>query len=284
MNISYDGEKAIISGERIDPCVVFDCGQTFRFEKSERGMSGIAMGKRIYVETTGENLVIYPTTQDEMQSVWTDYFDLDFSYTELERGFEGDEVLKRTLTCCSGMRLLNQEPFETLISFIVSQNNHIPRIKKIVAGICREFGTHIGENDYAFPTREQLSRATVQDMKELGVGYRADYIVNTVNMLGQMNVHAIFEMDYFSAKGALQELSGVGPKVADCVLLFAFKKKNAFPKDVWIKRVLSEYYDFTPKNDRELVAFANEKFGEYGGIAQQYLFHYIRMQNPVKSK
>ncbi len=282
MNINYDGDRAIISGEYINPFVVFDCGQTFRFERCGETMSGIAMGKRITLRNTDDGLEIYPTTEVEISNIWSDYFDLDFSYSDLERGFARDEVLSATLECCRGMRLLNQDPFETIISFLISQNNHIPRIKKIISALCREFGTRIGEDDFAFPTVEQLCRATEDDLLKLGTGYRAGYISKSTRMLADMDLNELFDLSYDYAKCELLKLVGVGPKVADCILLFAFKKKNAFPKDVWIKRVLNEYYGFVPKNDAQLTEFVLKTFGQYAGIAQQYLFHYIRMQNGIK--
>ncbi len=278
MRIICNNDRVYVDTEFINPQVVFNCGQTFRFENKGDVVSGIAMGRRINVLREDDKLVLYPSTEHEFTKIWSDYFDLNFSYTDMEAEFARDEVLNRTLESCRGMRLLNQQPFETIISFIVSQNNNIPRIKKIVAGICREFGTHIGGDDYAFPTVEQLSRATVEDMAKLGTGYRAPYIVNSVEMLRSVSFDDIFDTEYKYAKAKLMTLPGIGPKVADCVLLFAYKKKNAFPNDVWIKRVLKKYYGFAPKNDTELVEFVNKTFGEHAGIAQQYLFHYERVE------
>ena len=178
------------------------------------------------------------------------------------------------------MRLLNQEPFETLITFIVSANNNVGRIRKIVQAIAREAGKPIrfrGETLYTFPSPEELADVSPERLRELGAGYRAEYIAKTAGMAAAgEDLEAIARLPYGEAKAALQKFPGVGPKVADCILLFSMHKKNAFPADVWIRRVLREMYGVELKSDQALSAFVQNTFGEYGGIAQQMLFHYAR--------
>ncbi len=278
INIEYIDDKAYISGENIQAKVVFDCGQCFRFEPDEKGVfSGIVHRKLLYAENIDDKFVIYPVTKAEVDEFFYDFFDFSYDYNLINEKLSTDETLKNAVMASPGMRILNQEPFETLISFIISQNNNIKRIKKIIRELCRLCGKQIGEDLYAFPTAEELSTLTLEELYKAGLGYRAPYIYETTRAIKDgFSLDSLFDMDYLSAKKELLTLKGIGPKVADCILLFAFKKREAFPKDVWMKRVLNTVYGFEPKNDTELVAFASEKFPEFAGLAQQYLFNYVR--------
>lgn len=283
INIEFKDEKAIISGEDINPAVVFDCGQCFRFEAAENGIfSGIAHGREIFAESRDGVFTIWPTNPEEFESIWRNFFDLDYDYNEINKSFFADPILGKAAELSKGMRLLRQEPFETLISFIISANNNIKRIKKIIAHICRETGDEIAPGLYAFPTPEQLSRLSLEELYACGLGYRAPYIYETTrDILNGFSLEVLFELSYPEAKKRLCSLKGVGPKVADCILLFSFGKREAFPKDVWMKRILKAIYSFEPKNDAELTAFASEKFPEFAGLAQQYLFQYARIEKIV---
>ena len=274
----FQDNKAYITGEKIDPAIVFDCGQCFRFEKTEDVFHGIAFGQELFCKNESDAFVIWPVTEDSFHKIWRQYFDLDYDYNEIDNCFMQDEILAKTVI--KGMRILHQEPFETLISFIISANNNIKRIKKNIDMICRAAGKKIGEDLYTFPTPEELAKLSIDDLRELGLGYRAPYIVNTTKqILGGFSLEKIDELHYADAKKNLMGLSGVGPKVADCILLFGFGKREAFPKDVWMRRILLHFYRFEPKNEKELEAFAKDHFPEFAGLAQQYLFTYARQNN-----
>ncbi|MBE5759705.1 MAG: 8-oxoguanine DNA glycosylase [Clostridiales bacterium] len=274
----FQDNKAYITGEKIDPAIVFDCGQCFRFEKTEDVFHGIAYGQELFCKNEGNAFVIWPVTEDSFHKIWRQYFDLDYDYNEIDNRFLQDEILAKTVI--KGMRILHQDPFETLISFIISANNNIKRIKKNIDMICRAAGKKIGEDLYAFPTPEELAKLSINDLRELGLGYRAPYIAGTTKqILDGFSLEKIGGLTYADAKKALMGLSGVGPKVADCILLFGFGKREAFPKDVWMRRILLHFYQFEPKNEKELEAFAKAHFPEFAGLAQQYLFTYARQNN-----
>lgn len=282
MQFAFENGNTIITGERIDPAIVFDCGQCFRFMPcGEKEFLGVAHKRPLRVTDADDALILHDVTESEFNLIWKDFFDLNTDYPAITSAFAEDEIVSAAINSCPGMRLLNQQPFETLITFIISANNNIPRIRKITESICALCGDEIDYREkklYAFPTPEQLSTLTEADLKSCGAGYRASYIAETSRAIavGDVSLDEIEEMEYTDAKKALCKLKGVGPKVADCILLFSMHKKNAFPVDVWIKRTLDVLFGFTPKNDKEAVAFASERFGEWGGVIQQYLFWYAR--------
>lgn len=280
-----NGNRARIFGEFIEPGQVFECGQCFRFSQKDGVYRGVAQGRVLCVEKTSEGLEIYPTTQKELEEIWWHYFDLGFSYEKMMGQFAGDETIQASFTYAKGLRLLNQPPFETILSFIISANNNIKRIGGIIQRMCERWGQPLpfeGEVYYDFPTAQILSEQSEDALREIGLGYRAPYIRQTcLSIVKGFDLTAPYRLDYEKAKQMLMELSGVGPKVADCILLFAYEKKCAFPKDVWIRRALKTFYGAEPKNERELVCFVNDKFGQYGGIVQQYLFQYARLQKIV---
>ena len=286
MEIVYSGKSAVISGDYIDIRTVFDCGQFFRYFEEGDLRYAIAGDKLVYLENDAESLRLYPVTKEDIEDFWYDFLRLDMSYRETEERFLQDDVLKKTVPVCRGMRILHQQEFETLISFIISANNNIKRIKKIIEAVCALAGEKkaTGEREYfAFPTPEALSRVTEEQLYQCGAGYRAPYIVKTARAVNEgFDLKKVYDMDYDEAKKYLCTLMGVGPKVADCILLFAYNKFEAFPVDTWVKKILKEYYSFEPKTNAQAVEFAAQRFGREAGIAQQYLFHYIRMQNNLQ--
>lgn len=207
---------------------------------------------------------------------------MDRDYSAIKKTLlEKDDKLKDAIESMWGVRILNQEFFEILISFIISQNKQIPHIKKIVADVSAKFGTYMGTyggvDMYTFPTLEQLTNASEEDFKELKTGFRAPYIMDAIrrNMAGQFDEKELRGMDYESCVKELMTIKGVGEKVANCVSLFGLGKKEAFPVDVWIKRIMETmYFDGVDTPKDKIAAFAKEQFGELGGFAQQYLFYY----------
>mgnify|MGYP000850113403 FL=1 len=257
---------------------IFDCGQTFRFDPAvhEDGsvtVGGIALGRVLELEQRGDNVTIRNMSVDELDVSFRRYLALDDDYDairrELVEGHGYDRIMEAAMSCGSGIRILHQEPWEALCSFIVSQNNNIPRIKGIISRMCERFGGSIDGVNYAFPTAQSLAQAGVDAVFACGTGFRAKYIIDAAERVadGDIDLDVIAELPTAEAAEQLMRIKGVGPKVAACALLFGFGKTDAFPIDVWVKRVLAKYYppDFDPS-----------VFGRYAGLAQQYLFYYER--------
>ena len=258
------------------PARTFLCGQCFRWHEDENGrFSGIVSGREITVTQKGETVDIDGIPENDVK-FWREYFDLDADYSEYALRLSEDETLKKACQASWGIRILRQEPFETLISFIISQNNNIPRISGIISRFCEKFGAKISENSYAFPTADRLRGIEEGDLAELRAGFRARYIVDAVSKVnsGEINFEKIDALKLDPAREKLKTIVGVGDKVADCVLLFAFHKLDAFPKDVWIKRIMNEYY---PGGLPECAKGIE-------GVAQQYLFDYFRNVQPFEVK
>lgn len=246
----------------------FDCGQCFRFEKVGNTFTGVAFGRLLEAYEDEGLIVLKNVSQEEFDTVWRNFFDLDRDYNGINEIICRDTVAAKAAEVSKGIRILRQDKWETLCSFIISQNNNIPRIKKIITSLCENFGEDKG-GYYTFPTAQQLAMVDVTEFSVLKCGYRADYIHDAAVKVstGQINLDSVCKMEYPDAKKYLMSIKGVGPKVADCVLLFGFSFLSAFPKDVWIKRVIEKYYGDT---------FDDAVFTPYGGIAQQYLFYYER--------
>ena len=266
-----------------DLAQTLECGQCFHFVKlDEEDYVLTAKGYVLHVSQEADTVTFYDTDKDEYVNVWKDYFDMDRDYSAIKKKLlEKDDKLKDAIESMWGVRILNQDFFETLISFIISQNKQIPHIKKIVADISAKFGTYKGTyggtDMYTFPTLEQLVNASEEDFKELKTGFRAPYIMDAIrrNMAGQFDINELKSMDYDSCIKELMTIKGVGEKVANCVCLFGLGKKEAFPVDVWIKRIMETmYFDGVDTPKDKIAAFAKEQFGELGGFAQQYLFYY----------
>ena len=278
MNIEFTDNKTVLTGScDFDLEHIFECGQSFRFDRTKDGFEGVALGKFLRVQKSGDCVTLYPCGQQEYLDSWKNYFDMERDYARL---FEGEDyVLQEGLRSAAGLRILNQPPFETLISFIISSNNNVKRIRGIVRRLCERLGQPIefeGKTYYDFPTPASLATADSAELTEIGAGYRAPFIVGAAQMVADgFDLEALRSMDYTEAKRALMRLPGVGPKVADCVLLFSLGHTCAFPADVWIKRVLAQQYGFKG-NDKQTAAFAAKQFGKHAGIAQQYLFFWIR--------
>lgn len=246
-----------------------DCGQAFRWVQEEDGSwSGVAFGKFLNIIDNGNGeFVLNNTTIDDFEAVWRNYFDLGRDYVSICDRLKQDELISSTIDEYYGIRILNQEPWEALFSFVISQQNNIKRIKGIIDRLCRAYGERVQGDWYSFPTAERLSKCTVQDFEALGAGYRAKYLKKLADDVasGKIDLEKIKNMDLESAKKALLDINGVGIKVANCALLFGFQFVECFPQDVWIKRVMEFYPNGLP-----------ECFKGAQGIAQQYLFHWAR--------
>ena len=234
----------------------------------------------------------------DFDEIWKDYFDLNVNYEEVKEELSKDELLKKSVEFGYGIRILNQDPFEMLISFIISARNSIPSIMKTIKKISERWGDKIeykGNIYYAFPTPEQLKEATLEEIKETGASFRSKYIVDTIGKVnaaieaknnGTLNEELQqFDLEYIKSlptdecHKALQNFMGVGAKVADCIMLFSMAKKSAFPVDVWIKRAMIHFYLAPDVSLNKIRVFGRDKFGELSGMAQQYLFYYARENN-----
>ncbi len=266
---------------------IFDCGQCFRFDpvagtshKSE--FEGVAMGRYIRLcQDALDSVTVYNTTVEEFDALWKHYLALDADYGEIRRDIAEkfseatggcDKVMSAAMKHGQGIRILRQDPWEAVCSFIVSQNNNIPRIKKIIAAMCEAYGEPIyaeGKTYYSFPTPKALADAGETAIFGLRTGFRAKYIYDAACKAasGELDFDVVSAASADEAAELLCKIKGVGPKVAACALLFGFGKTEAFPVDVWIKRVLEKYYPH---------GLDVSSLGKYAGIAQQYLFYYER--------
>lgn len=253
---------------------IAESGECFRWRiLEENKYAGVIFGKVCYVSQNG-NLVEFDGVSEEE---FRHYFDLERDYAEIQQYYTNDSILQEAIRYGNGLRILNQDKFETLISFIISANNNIPRIKKSVEALASRFGKQIKDDFYAFPTPEELAKASLEELKVCGLGYRDKYIYQTCrDILNGKDLEEIAKLPTSECKKELLKFAGVGPKVADCIMLFSMQKYDAFPVDVWIKRIMEALYLKEERSLREITAFAKEKFGEYAGIAQQYLFLYAR--------
>ena len=243
-----------------------DCGQSFRWKEVSPGKWQGIIGRDVITLSIESGCLYAEGVTDENALI--DYLDLNRDYEGLKKKYKKYEPLKNAIDYCPGIRILNQDFFETLITFILSQNNNIPRIKSLVEALCRKYGEKIGEDAYAFPTCEVLAKAAVEDIALIKCGFRAKYILDAAQKVysGEIDPSLIPSMTLEEAENYLCQIKGVGKKVADCTLLFGCCKLDAFPVDVWIKRALNIFFPHGFPEDIK----------ETGGIAQQYLFHYIR--------
>lgn len=251
------------------------CGQAFRWKLRGAGFFGVALGRAVYAEQQGETLLLTGVTESDISS-FIRYFDLERDYGAIKALYANDEYLKQGMEYTPGMRVLRQPLFETLISFIISANNNVKRISGIIEAVCERYGAPlVGGRD--FPTPRALASLTEEELKSCGAGYRARYIMETSRLVADgFDLDALAELPFEEARRELTKLPGVGQKVADCVALYGIGFTQSFPADVWMKRVLCGVYSYQGKNDKDMRAFVDDKFGEYAGIVQQYLFHYAR--------
>ena len=246
-----------------------DCGQCFRFSQRPDGSwHGVAGSRPITLRALDNNRILFEKVSiQEFNSFWRIYFDLDRDYAKIRSQFPCHPAFKDSVCFGHGIRILRQEPWEALVSFIISQNYNVPRIKGIIERLCRHFGKPVGE-DYGFPSPAALSVLDVSDLEVIRCGFRAKYIIDAAQKVscGQVDLQEISKLPLSKARQALQTIKGVGPKVAECVLLYGMGRLETFPMDVWIKRAMARLFPgYTP-----------DSFGQYAGIAQQYIYHYCR--------
>ena len=245
-----------------------DCGQAFRWEERDGFWQGVAFEKFLKLKKRDDGtIILFNTTEQDFKNIWIDYFDLNRDYNEIITAVSNNDILKTACEYGNGIRVLNQEPWETLCSFIISQNNNIKRIKGIISRLCENFGQE-KDGYYTFPSAEKIASLSLEDLSVLRSGFRAKYILDAATKIinGEVCLSSLKDMTVDDARLELMKIKGVGPKVADCALLFSHKHIEAFPKDVWIKRAMEKLFGGQLPKEAE----------KYAGIIQQYIFFYAR--------
>lgn len=269
----FGSDIEIYDLKNFDLSQTFDCGQCFRWKNLDGKYKGVAFGKCLTVYQKDSKVIFENVSLSDFESVWLDYLDLGTDYEKISESLIGvNSVMSAAVKECSGVRILRQEPWEALCSFIISQNNNIPRIKKIIDALCTNFGDEI-DDEYSFPSPNTLANLSEEDLAPIRAGFRAKYILDAAKKVssGVVDFKKLEKMTDDEAKNVLMQINGVGPKVADCVLLYGMHRLSSFPMDVWMKRVMDKFFPGkTP-----------EFFGQYAGIAQQYLYHYSRNHTEI---
>ena len=282
-------QKYIIKNiESFEPTHIFECGQCFRWNKEEDGSYTGVVGHNVLNVKKNENEVtITGLCSEKIEELCKKYFDLETDYETIkEKLSKIDDNLKISIEYGKGIRILKQDTWEALISFIISANNNIPRIKGIIERISKKYGKTIkwqGKEYYTFPTPEELSKASVVDLRKLGLGFRDTRVFETTRLVNTKQID-IYELEKIIHTKKLREellkYPGVGPKVADCIMLFSMRRFEVFPIDVWVRRVMTElYFENETKivpNNKQILKYAEETFGNLSGLAQQYLFYWRR--------
>ena len=286
MNIIEKDNQIILEGisEDFEPKHVFECGQCFRWLREDDGSyTGVVHGKVINVKKENDLIIFDNTNKEDFENIWFDYFDLGRNYGEIKNQLKVmDEYLEKATEFGKGIRILQQDGWEMLISFIISANNRIPMIQRAINNLSERYGKFIGEyrgkKYYAFPTPEELSTVSVEDIRACQTGFRDKYIKSVVDYVNENDedVLSYRKLDTSECIKELVKFNGVGPKVADCIALFGMQKYDTFPVDVWVKRVMEEFYVEDNLSLPKIRKFALDKFGDLAGFAQQYLFYYAR--------
>ena len=270
MKTKFNKDTIIFSDtDTLDIALTLDCGQAFRWsEKSDGIWHGVACSKAVDITQSNGELIIRGSFDEGDEALWAEYFDLGRDYGTICKNLMSDSHLKTAIKAYPGIRILKQEPWEALCSFIISQNNNIPRIKGIIERLCLNFGDDLGDGDFTFPSAERLATLTADDLAPLRSGFRAKYIIDAAQKVacGEVDLKKLAVCDIDEARQELIKIKGVGAKVAECALLYGCGRVDAFPVDVWVRRIMSELY---PEGLPECCDGVE-------GIAQQYLFHWRR--------
>lgn len=277
------------NAKSFEPVHIFECGQCFRWNKEEDGSyTGVIKNSVINVKKIGNDVEFTGVCDENIKQICEEYFNLQTNYEAIKEKLSNIDIyLKNSIEYGNGIRILKQDLWETLLSFIISANNNIPRIKTIIERIAKKYGNRIEYKNkmyYTFPTPEMLQNASIDDFRGLGLGFRDVRIYETVQrtLKGEIDLEKLkLEESTENLRKKLLEIPGVGPKVADCVMLFALNRFDVFPVDVWVKRVISElYFNKKEQTPNVIHEFAEKQYGDLAGLAQQYLF-YWRRENSI---
>lgn len=277
------------NAKSFEPVHIFECGQCFRWNKEEDGSyTGVIKNGVINVKKIGNDVEFTGVCDRNIKEICEEYFNLQTNYEAIKEKLSNIDIyLKNSIEYGNGIRILKQDLWETLLSFIISANNNIPRIKTIIERIAKKYGNRIEYRNkmyYTFPTPEMLQNASIDDFRGLGLGFRDVRIYETVQrtLKGEIDLEKLKQEENTEVlRKKLLEIPGVGPKVADCVMLFALNRFDVFPVDVWVKRVISElYFNKKEQTPNVIHEFAEKQYGNLAGLAQQYLF-YWRRENSI---
>jgi len=267
---------------------ILECGQCFRFEKiGDMHYALVAFGRALHVKQKDASVEFFYEGRaldiTEFEILWMSYFDLYRDYYEIiTKISKEDNVMQTAVAFAPGIRILQQDPWEMLVSFIISANNRIPQIKQVVKNIAQHYGPQIDEQNYAFPAPEELLRATSEELRGLKTGFRDKYIIDAARKVaaGALDINRDTTLSTEDLRKSLLNVHGVGEKVAHCILLFGYGRFDTFPVDTWVRKVMQQYYfDGDAASAAQIHSLAQERFGELSGFAQQYLFHYIRKKS-----
>ncbi|WP_042273404.1 DNA-3-methyladenine glycosylase family protein [[Clostridium] dakarense] len=266
---------------------IFDSGQGFRWKKQDdNSYTCVVKGKIINVSQIGNVLYLRNTNIDDFKNLWYKYFSLDVDYSSIKDKISKiDDNLKDAVEFGHGLRILDHDEWEMLITFILSTNNSIQMVTKVIDTLCERYGDYIGEYEgekyYAFPTPQKLASLSLDELRECKTGFRDKYIksVSEIVSTNQLDLYSLSNLDSDDCINNLKSLSGVGMKVADCIAMFSMRKCDIFPVDIWMKRVMTEFYLDTDMSIPKIRSFAIEKFGYLSSYVQQYLFYYAREKN-----
>jgi N-glycosylase/DNA lyase len=281
MKVNYRKNRVEVEGisDDFEPEHIFECGQCFRWNKELDGSyTGVAKNKILNIEKKGEKIFFNNTSKKDFLEIWVDYFDLNRDYSIIKNHIR-DEKLDDIIEFGKGIRILDQDEWETLVSFIISANNRILMIKRVIENLSRKYGdylgTYKGNKYYSFPTPEKLNLTTENEIRMMKTGFRAKYIKDAAEIVSNDKdwLYSLKGLNYDTALEEIKKIKGVGDKVGNCILLFSMNKYEAFPVDIWMKRIMGEIYGI--KGKPEDIRKKSEKiYGKYSGFAQQYLFYY----------
>lgn len=284
MDIREYDNKIVLEGVKdFNITHIFDCGQCFRWDRQPDGSyTGVVKDKVVNLSQQKDMVTLDNASLTDYDTVWKNYFDMDTDYSDIKACVDVDEIMDEAVAFGSGIRILNQDEWETMISFMISANNRIPMIKKVIENISKSFGNYIctyrDKDYYTFPTAQQLASSPVEKIQECKAGFRSERIKDAaIRFLAEKDkIYSLKDKTYEEGLDYLKTYKGIGDKVANCILLFSMKQFSTFPVDVWVRRVMQTLYVDEKTNDKEIRRFAEEKFGRYSGYAQQYLFYYAR--------
>ncbi|SHH38998.1 DNA-3-methyladenine glycosylase family protein [Tepidibacter thalassicus] len=285
MKIYEEKNRVVVENMKdFEPKHIFECGQCFRWNlEDDNSYTGVVFGKILNIKKEDDIIYFNNTNLNEFHNIWYKYFDLERDYTNIKNKLKKiDNYLEKAVEFGGGIRILNQDEWEILISFIISANNRIPMIKKAIENLSKNYGEYIGEfrdkKYYSFPSPKKMNSLSEDEIRKCGTGFRAKYIKDASFIVYRQNcdIYKYKNLDTDMCRKELLQFCGVGPKVADCVMLFSMQKYDTFPVDVWVKRVMEEFYLEESLSLNKIRNYGISKFGKLSGFAQQYLFYYAR--------
>ena len=271
----------IIKANNINLKDTITCGQIFRFEEENDNSYTVILSDRIInIKQNKDELIVKSSNENNLENIIIKYFDLDYDYERINKELiKTDSNNIDIINSCKGLKMINEPKFETIISYILSSNNKVPQIKKALDNISKTYGKRVLFNNkeyFLFPSLDEISSCDIETLRNCKTGFRDKYIYEFVQKLidREFDIDSIDNMDSIDALNYLKTLNGVGDKVASCILLFAYHRFDVFPIDTWVKKYMKEKYNI--EGIDKIQKFVKNKYGNYSGLAIQYMFHYKR--------